>query len=171
VSELRSTVALRPERALVSALARAPDLRAALRDAEPLSVASGDFDGDGMPDLVAGYSVRSGSTGLVALWRGNVDAVCGWSGAVRRRRPEGTFTEAPFLGPPAPPGYLAAGDSDCNGVKDLAIGAREGEAVFLFAGDGSGGLAESEAIASDHYRARGAFLRPHSVRCVISIRW
>src|SRR5438552_620020 len=41
-------------------------------DARPLSMTSGDFDGDGVDDLLVGYSTSQG--GIIALHRGNLDA-------------------------------------------------------------------------------------------------
>src|SRR4030095_4677060 len=39
----------------------------------PLSLASGEFDEDGVPDLVCGYKSTTG--GVVTLQRGNVDSI------------------------------------------------------------------------------------------------
>src|SRR4030095_15690650 len=53
--------------------AGAPLLQAADRsDATPAALASGDFDGDGAPDLVAGYAAE-GDRGMTILHRGNID--------------------------------------------------------------------------------------------------
>ena len=41
--------------------------------AEPLSLVSGDFDADGVQDLVVGYATSDG--GVLAIHRGNLDAV------------------------------------------------------------------------------------------------
>ena len=41
--------------------------------ARPLTLASGDFDGDGVPDLVSGYVGFSG--GMLGLHRGNIDSL------------------------------------------------------------------------------------------------
>src|SRR5215208_1762537 len=75
------------------------ELRAALEQnqAEPLNLASADFDEDGMPDLVTGYSFED--RGIVTLMRGNVDAIYPNSPAAQQRRANGTFTHAPFLSP------------------------------------------------------------------------
>ena len=45
--------------------------------AEPLALATGDFDEDGLPDLVSGFISPSG--GLFTLHRGNVDAIYPYS--------------------------------------------------------------------------------------------
>ena len=128
--------------------AAARDLRAAFAaDPRPLSLAAGDFDGDGMPDLAAGYAVEGGSYGLVALWRGNLDALFPWSPEARQRRLEGGFTEVPFLGPPAlfavpePPDLLAVGRFDGDAHLDLLAAGAAAEVVYLLGGDGRGALA------------------------------
>src|SRR5215475_8846426 len=41
--------------------------------AHPLSLASADYDEDGVPDLICGYSGPSG--GIITLYRGNVDSI------------------------------------------------------------------------------------------------
>ena len=41
--------------------------------ARPLTLASGDFDGDGVEDLICGFATADG--GLVKLYAGNVDAI------------------------------------------------------------------------------------------------
>jgi len=73
----------------------------------PLTLASGDFDEDGVPDLVSGYGCASCSTtlglseasGLLTLHRGNVDAIYPNTRAAKERKARGEFTDAPFLSP------------------------------------------------------------------------
>ena len=64
---------------------------------EPIALASGDLDGDGVPDLVCGFAGPDGP--FLMLVRGNVDAIYPHTSAARQRRGEGTFTDAPFVGP------------------------------------------------------------------------
>jgi hypothetical protein len=45
----------------------------ALQNATPLAMASADFDEDGVPDLISGYSVEG--AGLVVAHRGNIDSI------------------------------------------------------------------------------------------------
>src|SRR5687767_4895579 len=65
--------------------------------AQPLSLASADFDEDGVPDLVSGYSYAG--RGIVTLLRGNLDSIYPNSPEAQQRRSNGTFTQAPFLSP------------------------------------------------------------------------
>src|SRR5688572_4576093 len=65
--------------------------------AEPLSLASADFDEDGVPDLVSGYGYQG--RGIVSLLRGDVDSIFPNAPEAQRRKASGTFTDAPFLSP------------------------------------------------------------------------
>ena len=51
-------------------------------EAQPLALATGDFDEDGMPDLISGYAAPTG-TGIIALHRGNVDALWPYGDAAK----------------------------------------------------------------------------------------
>src|SRR5438876_2251583 len=50
---------------------RAQRVLAATGGVQPLSLASADFDEDGMPDLISGYG--GGNGGILTIHRGNVD--------------------------------------------------------------------------------------------------
>src|SRR5262249_60354884 len=52
----------------------------------PLSLATGDFDEDGMPDLLSGYA--SGAAGAIKLRRGNIAAVYPGYRASKSTEPE-----------------------------------------------------------------------------------
>jgi len=119
--------------------------------ARPLSLASGDFDEDGMPDLVTGYAVAE--AGLVTLQRGNVDSVYPYTPEARQRKASGDFTNAPFLSPAAVfdtaavPEILLQGDFNADGHADLIAVARGSETIHLLAGDGRGNLAPAQDIS------------------------
>ena len=93
----------------------------------PLSLASADFDSDGVADLAAGFAASDGS-GVVVLYRGNIDALYPHSPEARQRRIDGRFVGEPFLPTErvltlsAPPDFLQAGDFDADGNADLAAG-------------------------------------------------
>ena len=73
------------------------ELRTALEknQAEPLNLASADFDEDGTPDLVTGYSFAG--RGIVTLMRGNVDAIYPNAPAAKQRRANGTIARLCFF--------------------------------------------------------------------------
>jgi Raf kinase inhibitor-like YbhB/YbcL family protein len=125
--------------------------------AQPLSLAAGDFDRDGVPDLVAGYLLPPGrgdrgGAGLLTLHRGNVDAIYPNSPQAQQRKAEGTFTDVPFLSParvfalPVVPDFLGAGDFNADGNQDLVTTARGGELLHWLPGDGKGGFGAAQVV-------------------------
>ncbi len=120
----------------------------ALREGQlrPRSLTAADFDGDGVPDLVAGYADAAGK-GLLTLHRGNVDSIYPNAPGALKRKAAGTFTDAPFLSParafllPVAPDFLGAGDFDNDGCQDVVLAERGGTVLYLLPGDGGGGFA------------------------------
>ena len=119
--------------------------------ARPTALATDDFDEDGVPDLVSGYTGPNG--GLLTVHRGNVDAIYPHSPEAKLRKAAGAFTDAPFLTPgrifevPAVPDFLGAGDFDNDGHRDIVAAARGGSSLYLFPGDGHGGLGAARSVA------------------------
>jgi len=82
------------------------------------SLAVGDFNGDGKPDLaVANYSYQ----GTVSVLLGNGD---------------GSFREPVSYGTGVFPQSVAVGDLDGDGKLDIAVATRSGVSVLLGKGDG-----------------------------------
>ncbi|HJQ27060.1 MAG TPA: C25 family cysteine peptidase [Blastocatellia bacterium] len=119
--------------------------------ARPLALAAGDFDEDGVADLVSGCASAAG--GILILHAGNGDALYPNTPAARQRRAAAsdpqTATDSspsPFLehaqvfGMPEAPEFLAAGDFDNDGHCDVIAAARAGAALYLLRGDGKGGF-------------------------------
>jgi uncharacterized repeat protein (TIGR01451 family) len=127
-------------------------------NARPLSLASGDFDEDGVPDLVAGYSTDTG--GLIALMRGDGDSIfpntkdaVEHRAALASQRPAPDSVSSPFLLSTSvtavneQPEMLVAGDFDADGHLDIAT-SQPGDTAFSFLrGDGHGNFAASRPIA------------------------
>ena len=112
--------------------------------AEPRSLASADFDGDGTDDLAIGYADAAG--GLLVLQAGNPDFMYPDHPAAVARRAAGMFVDAPFLPTarvfalPVSPDFLAAGDFDADGRADVVAAAYGEDALIWLPGDGQGGF-------------------------------
>ena len=98
----------------------------------PTALVSGDFDEDGVADLVCGYA--GGDGGLVTLHRGNGDSA------------------EPFLSPvdevelEVAPEFLGAGDFDNDGHLDLVVAGDDDARLHLLLGDGHGGFVASAPL-------------------------
>lgn len=100
---------------------------------QALSLASGDFNRDGIPDLLAGYGLAGG--GLLELF----------PGSALRPAPGDTGT-APFrarslsVNLPVPPDFLGSGDFNADGFEDVVFASRSAAALYWLIGNGRGGL-------------------------------
>lgn len=117
----------------------------------PVSLARGDFDHDGVEDLVAGYAARDGS-GILVLHRGNIDAFAppdheSWLAIGQDRFPSPFLVAATALQVPRAPDFLASGNFVGNNHLDLVTATRGDKTLYLLAGDGEGNFATPQAIA------------------------
>lgn len=132
--------------------------------AAPLALAAGDFDEDGMPDLVTGYAAAAG--GVLGLNRGNAAAVYprsrtggatfeGASAASGSVANAANATEAApaFLSPACvwpladTPDFVVTGDFNADGHLDVVFAARGKAELHLMAGDGRGNLGAAQTLA------------------------
>ena len=110
---------------------------------------SGDFDEDGTPDLVIGYSTAEG--GSLQLLNGNPEAIAprteaGWL-AVAHHEPIDPFVEqAKPIITKALPGLLLAADVNGDGHLDLVYASRNSSALYVMAGDGHGGFGSRQTL-------------------------
>lgn len=113
---------------------------------QPTALATGDFDRDGVPDLVSAYAANSGDGGLLLLHGGNVDALWPHSADAQQRRGAGTFAADPFPAAPlafdleATPDLVASGDFDADGNCDIVFAPKAATSLHWLRGDGRGGF-------------------------------
>ncbi len=112
----------------------------------PTTLASADFDADGFPDLVSGYSSSNG--GYIVFQRGNSESFAPKLTENVQAISENRFP-VPFL-PSAKivefnetPDFIAIGDFDRDSYPDVIVAARGESVVSLASGDGHGGFAKS----------------------------
>ena len=115
---------------------------------QALVLVTGDFDEDGVPDLISGYATVDGS-GIITLHRGNVQSLWPYGEAVKNGEPPAFMSDARIFGLPEAPDFVGAGDFDADGHWDIVAARRGGSALYLLRGDGRGSLGEPERIALD----------------------
>ncbi len=119
-----------------------------------MALASGDFDEDGVPDLISAYAGYAGvpPAAFIALHRGNVDSIYPNTHEAEERKARGELTDAPFLSPAkvfeaaAKPDFIGAGDFDADGHLDVVMAARGDNRLYWVAGDGRGAFGSTHVI-------------------------
>jgi FG-GAP-like repeat len=101
--------------------------------ADTYSVATGDFNGDGIPDVVVGQENNYGSTGVtVYLAKG-----------------DGSFYPGISYGASSQMGYVAVADFNGDGKLDIAATDSQGGVVQIFLGNGDGTFSIGGAYPTD----------------------
>src|SRR5438128_1433983 len=95
----------------------------------PISVAVGDFNGDGVPDL----AVANFGSNTVSVLLGNGD---------------GTFRPAPTISMGSSPHWVAVGDFNRDGVPDLAVANFGSGTVSVLLGNGDGTFRPAATFAA-----------------------
>jgi predicted outer membrane repeat protein len=115
--------------------------------ANPLTLASADFDEDGVPDLVVGYGLGRG--GALSVYRGNINAFAPqtedvWRAVSEMRYPDPFFPDARSVDTLLPPEFLGTGDFNSDGHKDLLIAAKGSNILEVCLGNGQGSFTADE---------------------------
>lgn len=110
--------------------------------ARPLTLATADFDEDGTPDLLGGFTDET--TGVASLYRGNVEATLPTHKTAPHPQP---FFPASHNFPlPAAPDFLVTGDFNADGHFDVIAATRHQTSLYLLAGDGAGNFAAAQTL-------------------------
>jgi hypothetical protein len=104
------------------------------------SVATGDFNGDGIPDVVVGQVGNSGSTG-VTVYLGKGD---------------GTFYPGDSYGTATDMSFVAVADFNGDGKADIAAIDRDNDVVQIFLGNGDGTFSIGAAYPTSSAEGSGA---------------
>lgn len=114
------------------------------------ALAQGDFDEDGVPDLAVLVSTSSG--GVLAVHRGNVDAIYPNTLEAKARRPGGDARVPKFVAPArvhatvADADLLVAGDFNADVHLDLLVATIGRDEMILHLGDGLGAFAPPAVV-------------------------
>jgi hypothetical protein len=112
---------------------------------KPLTLAPGDLNRDGFPDLLCGYSSSGG--GLVTLYRGDPKAFAPSDPNVINAITQGVYPD-PFLKEtlaydlPSAPDFLSSGDFNKDGRIDVIAASRGGQTLYLLEGQEGGGFSQ-----------------------------
>src|SRR5437588_3709412 len=125
-----------------------------LSQAQPLALASGDFDEDGVPDLLSAFTGSAGvpPASFITMHRGNVDSIYPNTHEAEERKARGEFTNAPFLSPAkvlevsTEPDFIGVGDFDADGHLDVVMAERGSNQLYWMAGDGHGGFGSARVV-------------------------
>lgn len=119
--------------------------------ARPAALASGDYDEDGVADLVGVYATNGG--GVLVLWRGDEAALFPDGAEARKRRANSESPDSPFqitatvFELAEAPDFVGAGDFDADGHCDVVTARAGGDALYILKGDGRGGVRQTERMA------------------------
>ncbi len=117
----------------------------------PISMASADFNLDGYPDLISGFSDADGG-GVLALHRANIEAFepkneQTLAGLRRGEFPVSFESEAEVIKLPATPDFIVSGKFSTDSTIDLVFASRGGRVIYLMTSDGKGGFNTPQEIA------------------------
>jgi CSLREA domain-containing protein len=119
--------------------------------ARPAALTTGDYDEDGVADLVVVYATHGG--GVMVIWHGDEGALFPNGAEARKRRARSESPDSPFRVTATAfelaeaPDFVGAGDFDADGHFDVVTARAGGDALHIHKGDGRGGLSQTERLA------------------------
>ena len=124
-----------------SPVSRSLHLRISGDGAHPLAMVSGDFDEDGVADLVIGYGLDDG--GSIALLRGNGDAIApqsqaSWLAAGRHEDADPFLQPSKTVSLKTAPSLMASADVNGDGHLDVVYAAKGSGQLQVMLGTGHG---------------------------------
>jgi FG-GAP-like repeat len=107
----------------------------------PLAMVSGDFDEDGVDDLVIGYGLQKG--GSIALLRGNLDAIApqtqtSWLAAGRHEYSDAFLQSSKMVPLKTQPSLMVSADVNGDGHLDVVYGSQGSGVLYVMLGTGQG---------------------------------
>jgi len=107
----------------------------------PLTMVSGDFDEDGVPDLAIGYGLETG--GSIALVRGNLDAIAprtqaSWLAAGRHEYVDAFLQRSKPIPLQTAPSLMISADVNGDGHLDLVYASKGSSLIHVRFGTGKG---------------------------------
>ena len=129
----------------------------------PLSMTTGDFDEDGVNDLVIGYALAKG--GSIAVLRGNLDAHApqtheSWLAAGRHEYSDPYLQNSEPITVDSRPSLMTAADVNGDGHLDLVFATKGGNQLFALFGDGKGNFLSPVSTTVDGAVTALAAYRP-----------
>jgi CSLREA domain-containing protein len=107
----------------------------------PLAMVSGDFDEDGVDDLVIGYGSQKG--GSIAWLRGNLDAIApqthaSWLAAGRHEYSDAFLQPSKMVSLKTQPSLMVSADVNGDGHLDVVYGSQGSSVLYVMLGTGHG---------------------------------
>lgn len=121
------------------------DSLSGLQNSQPTAMASGDFDRDGVVDLISGFENDSG--GFLTLHRGNEASIFPNGRDARGEKISPFSLEASIFPIDEKPDFIGVGDFNNDGLQDVVTARNGGVKLNYLKGNGHGNFAETVKVA------------------------
>lgn len=120
------------------------DLLSALQNSEPTTLAKGDLNSDGTPDLISGFANKNG--GFLTIHRGNELSIFPAGRDARGEKISPFLADASLISITEKPDFSEVGDFNNDTSLDVVTAQNGGTKLNYFKGNGRGEFAEVEKI-------------------------